>query len=61
MLNIPAPDMNPDWQHEAVYDASALAEAKTADEIWQSLHRWLMDTKHGLRPRLILETRFTKS
>lgn len=37
MLNIPAPDMNPDWDHEAVYDASALAEAKTADEIWESL------------------------
>ena len=37
MLNIPAPDMNPDWEHEAVYDASALAEAKTADEIKESL------------------------
>ena len=33
MVNLPAPDMNPEWENEAIYDASKLACAETADDI----------------------------
>ena len=61
MLNIPAPDMNPDWEHEAVYDASALAEAKTADEIWQSLAPLVDGYEAWIEASFDSGNRFTKS